>query len=123
MIKKILIVDDSPVARLMVKSSLPQDKGYEIFFAQNGQEGLDKFKEYNPDVTFLDLTMPVMNGLECLEKIMKIDNNAIVIVLTADVQPQSMEKVMSLGAFRMLKKPADKDSIRKILMNVEGKAG
>ena len=56
MISKILIVDDSPVARKMLKNSIPKDKGYEIFEATNGQEGVAKYQELNPDLVFMDLT-------------------------------------------------------------------
>lgn len=123
MTKKILIIDDSPIARRMLKSCLPQDSGYEVYEAVDGQEGLEKFKDIHPDVIFLDLTMPLMGGIECLEKIMTIDKNTPVIVITADIQIQSMKKVMDLGAFRLLKKPASKKSIQRALMNAQGIAG
>ena len=71
--KKILIVDDSPVSRQIVKKCLPKDQTFEIYEAVNGQDGLEQFKKNNPDVTFLDLTMPVMDGLEALGEIKKIE--------------------------------------------------
>lgn len=120
---KILIVDDSAIARKMMKSCLPKDQDYEIYEAENGKEGLEKFKEIYPYITFLDLTMPIMGGFECLENIMKVDKNAIVIVVTADIQVQSMKKVMDLGAFRVLKKPLNKEAFRRALMNAQGKVG
>lgn len=119
MISKILIVDDSPVARKMLKNSIPKDKGYEIFEATNGQEGVAKYQELKPDLVFMDLTMPVLDGYKATAKIMELDKNAIIIVTTADVQPKSISNVMELGAFTLLKKPAKAESIVDAIEKVE----
>jgi two-component system chemotaxis response regulator CheY len=119
MIKKIMIVDDSPVARKMLKTCIPKDKGYEIFEAENGMDGIQKFQELKPDVIFMDLTMPVLDGYGSLEQIIKLDKNAIVIVTTADIQPKSIETVMELGAFTLLKKPAKAKTIQDALAKAE----
>jgi len=119
MISKILIVDDSPVARKMLKNSIPKDKGYEIFEATNGQEGVTKYQELKPDLVFMDLTMPVLDGYKATAKIMELDKNAIIIVTTADIQPKSISNVMELGAFTLLKKPAKAESIIDAIEKVE----
>jgi two-component system, chemotaxis family, chemotaxis protein CheY len=119
MISKILIVDDSPVARKMLKNSIPKDKGYEIFEATNGQEGVTKYEELKPDLVFMDLTMPVLDGYKATAKIMELDKNAIIIVTTADIQPKSISNVMELGAFTLLKKPAKAESIVDAIEKVE----
>jgi two-component system chemotaxis response regulator CheY len=115
MIKKILIVDDSPVARKILKSCIPKDYDYEFHEASDGFSALEVFKSIQPDVTFMDITMPEMNGMECLEKIMAINDKAIVIMCTADVQIQSIGKAMSLGALDFIKKPASKETVQKAL--------
>jgi two-component system, chemotaxis family, chemotaxis protein CheY len=119
MINTILIVDDSPVARRMLKTCIPKDKGYEIFEAGNGQEGFEKYKELHPDIVFMDLTMPVMDGYQATAKIKEFDKEAIVIVTTADIQPKSIASVMELGAFTLLKKPAKTESIQEAISKVE----
>jgi len=111
MIKKILIVDDSPISIKIIKSCIPKDQGYELFDAADGQIGVEKYKEINPDLTFMDLTMPVMNGFQALEEIIKFDQKAMVIILTADVQIKAVAKAHELGAFSVLKKPPAKESI------------
>ena len=68
MIKKILIVDDSPIARKMLKSCLPKDQEYEFHEAGDGKEGFGKYMEINPDLTFMDLTMPIMTGYESIDE-------------------------------------------------------
>lgn len=111
MIKKILIVDDSPISIKIIKSCMPKDKDYELFDASDGQMGVEKYKEVKPDLTFMDLTMPVMNGFEALEEILKFDQKALVIILTADVQIKAVAKAHDLGAFTVVKKPPAKESI------------
>lgn len=119
MIRKILIVDDSPVARKMLKNSIPKNKGYEIFEATDGQDGIKKFQMLKPDVVFMDLTMPGVDGYTALEEIRNIDSNAMVIVTTADVQPKSISTVMERGAFTLLKKPAKANIIEEALNKAE----
>ena len=115
MLKKILIVDDSPVARKILKSCIPKEPEYEFFEACDGQNGLDKFKEILPDLTFMDITMPVMGGLECLEEIMKFNEKARIIMCTADIQIKSLERALDLGAMNILKKPPSKELVEKAM--------
>ncbi|OQX62728.1 MAG: response regulator [Desulfococcus sp. 4484_241] len=119
MIEKILIVDDSPVARKMLKNSIPKNRGYEIFEATDGRDGIKKYQLLKPEIVFMDLTMPGLDGYAALEQIIKLDNNAIVIVMTADVQPKSISNVMALGAFTLLKKPAKAHVIEEALDKAE----
>jgi two-component system chemotaxis response regulator CheY len=119
MAKKILIVDDSPISRKMLKSCIPAESVKEFLEAGDGLAGLNVFKESLPDVTFLDLTMPVMDGVQALEEMKKHNPDAVVIVATADIQVKSIEKVMGLGAFHVLKKPPTKESVREILQKVD----
>jgi len=123
MIRKILIVDDSPISRKMLKGCLPKERDFEIEEAGDGAAGLDMFKMHSPDVTFMDLTMPVMDGVQALEEIMKYNRNAVVIVCTADVQMKSINRVLDLGAFHVVKKPPTKGNIFKALDLVEERSG
>ena len=115
MIKKILIVDDSSVARAIVKKCLPKDRDFELTEASNGQEGVQKFKEVRPDLTFLDLTMPVMDGFDALKAIKEEDNLAVVMVLSSDIQNKTVEKVITLGADMVIPKPPSAESIQEAL--------
>lgn len=115
MIKKILIVDDSPVARAIIKKCLPKDRDFELTEANNGQEGIQKFKEVRPDLTFLDLTMPVMDGFDALKVIKEEDNLAVVIVLSSDIQNKTVEKIVTLGADMVIPKPPSAESIQEAL--------
>lgn len=119
MIKKILIVDDSPISIKIMKSCIPKDRGYELFDAANGQIGLDLFNQIKPDLTFMDLTMPVMNGFEALQEIMKLDSRAMVVIATADVQIKAIAKAHDLGAFSVIKKPPTKENVAAAILAVE----
>lgn len=119
MIDKILIVDDSPVARKILKSCIPADQGYVLYEADDGTVGLERFSEVRPTVTFLDITMARMDGMQCLEQIKKLDGEAVVIMCTADIQPKSAQRAEALGAFTMIKKPPSKDAVREVLLQVE----
>lgn len=111
MVKTVLIVDDSPISRKMLKSCFEKDANLEILEAGDGLAGLEIFRNAAPDLTFLDLTMPVMDGFQALEEMKRHDPNALVIVATADIQAKSIEKVMALGALHVLKKPPTRDSV------------
>jgi len=70
----------------MIKSSMPKEQGYQFFEAGDGQQGQEMFQELRPEVTFMDLTMPVRDGITSVQEIMKVDDSASVVVLTADLQ-------------------------------------
>jgi two-component system, chemotaxis family, chemotaxis protein CheY len=113
---KILVTDDSKMARKMVIKTLTEniEGDLEIFEAQNGQEALDIYKEVSPKIVFLDLTMPIMDGFTALEKIKEFDANAKVVVISADIQKLSMDRVLQLGAFNFVKKPIDSEKMKQI---------
>ena len=117
-ISKILIVDDSPISRRMLKSTIPKEPGYEFFEAGDGQQGLEMYKELRPDLTFMDLTMPVMDGITAVQEITKFDISACIVVLTADVQAKMIMNAYEAGAFLVLKKPPNKDVIQDALNKV-----
>jgi two-component system, chemotaxis family, chemotaxis protein CheY len=116
-IKRILIIDDSPVARILLKKCIGE--GFEIYEAGTGEEGLDLYKSINTDITFLDLTMPGMGGLEVLKELLIIDPKARVIVISADRQSSTIKEAISIGAYTVLKKPPRQDRIHKTLHSIE----
>ena len=119
MIKKILVIDDSPISRRIVKSCIPKDREYEIQEAGDGLAGLEAYKAFRPDVTFMDLTMPVMDGFEATGKIVELNQDAVVIACTADIQIKSITAVLDKGAFMVLKKPPTKETVEDALAKAE----
>ena len=119
---KVLITDDSKMARKMLIKTLNESitEEIEIFEAQNGLEALETYKQISPNLVFLDLTMPVMDGFEALEKIKEFDKNAKVVILSADIQKLSVERVLALGAFNFIKKPIDSTKMQQIINKING---
>ena len=115
----LLICDDSNMARKQVARSLPADWDVDITFATNGVECLQAIREGKGEVTFLDLTMPEMDGYGVLEHVFKEGLNAMVVVISGDIQPEARERVKNLGAIEFIKKPISKEKLIEVL-NVYG---
>jgi len=115
-----MIVDDSNSSRKMttvaLKPFLKDDD--KIAYAANGAEAVEKFDEFSPDVTFMDLTMPVMDGFEASEKILQKDKSALIIVISADVQQKTRDKLKEIGVKMFIKKPISKDAIRAVFETI-----
>ena len=111
----LLICDDSNMARKQVTRSLPDDWEVDITYAKNGVEGLAAIREGKGEMVFLDLTMPEMDGYGVLENVFKDNLNAVVIVISGDIQPEARDRVMKLGAVDFIKKPVNKDKLAAVL--------
>ena len=104
---KILVVDDSAFTRQIVRNVL-NGRGYrEVIEAENGEEGLRKYETEKPDVVLLDVIMPDLHGTEVLKKIMIMDENAKVIMLSAVGQHKTVKICNKLGSAGYVIKPFD----------------
>ena len=102
---RILLVDDSLVIRLILTRIL-KPAGYEIVGeAGNGEEALAKYKELQPDLVTMDLTMPEMTGIEALKAIMEYDRGAKVVVVSALGQKSLVIEAIEAGALNYITKP------------------
>ena len=112
----ILIVDDTKLSRMTIKKRLPSaiKEKATIREGANGNEAVSLYKEQRPDIVFLDLTMPDMDGFEALAYIREFDRDARVYVVTADIQAKSKEKVMNLGATGIEAKPISEERLAEI---------
>lgn len=115
----VMIVDDSKTSRSMLKNIL-EENGYEIIAeAENGQEGFEKYCELKPDYVTLDITMPVMDGIQTLIKIKEYDSNAKVIMVTAAGQKGKMLDAIKLGAAEFVTKPFETTQIVSIMESIK----
>ena len=112
---KVLVVDDSPMARKMLIHALPKDWDVELAQAGNGREAMAALHAREVDVMFLDLTMPEMDGFQVLEAIQRDGMKCLVIVVSADIQPIARERVKRLGAIAFVRKPIAAEPIRVVL--------
>ncbi|RZD14804.1 MAG: response regulator [Candidatus Acidulodesulfobacterium ferriphilum] len=114
---KVLIADDEPHIRLLLEQTLEdlEDEGLEILVAENGAEALEVIRENKPDMVFLDVMMPKMNGFEVCAEVknnLKIQDICIVL-LTAKGQETDKLKGMESGADMYITKPFNPDDIVK----------
>lgn len=107
---KILIVDDSRTSRRIMRTLLTEN-GYEVVEAENGEIGVQKYKEETPDMVTMDITMPVMDGLEALKAIREYDSSAKIVMVTAAGQESKVMEAVKLGAAEFITKPFEKEKI------------
>lgn len=101
---KILVVDDEPLVRLALKKVFTQ-KGWAVEVAENGEEGLEKWQSFNPDLVFLDVLMPKLSGPEVLNRVPA--KTAFVILMSAFAGDFDLDKAKANGADLFLAKPFD----------------
>ncbi len=106
----ILIIDDEPAHRLMVRAVL-EDAGFSLLEADNGQDGLSVLQNRTVDAVLLDMRMPGMDGLETLQHIQGLSIPPPVIMLTAYGSVGSAVEAMKVGAFDYLGKPTDNEEL------------
>ena len=110
---RVLIVDDSMFVTKQISQILTSE-GFEIVgTAADGAEGVEKYKELFPDVDLvtMDITMPRMDGVSALEKIMEFDGNARVIMVSALGKQDLVKKSLMLGAKNYIVKPLDRKKV------------
>ena len=108
-----LVVDDSKIVR-KICSDIINELGFETEEAEDGQQALEKCQSEKPDFILLDWNMPVMNGIEFLEKFRALDGNenTKVIVCTTENDLEKIQTAISAGANEYIMKPFDKEIIK-----------
>ena len=114
--KKIAIVDDEVHIRALLEQSLEdlqEDHDVELFTAANGQEGLELINEERPDLVFLDVMMPAMNGYDVCQIVRNNPDlkHVKVVLLTAKGQEADRERGLAVGATQYMTKPFDPDEL------------
>ncbi len=97
MAKAALVVDDSAIAREFLIDIVKRLGLHPIRQAENGVEGLDVVRTFQPDVVFLDIEMPVMGGLEALKEIRKFDRRALIVMMTSIASPEVVRACIDGG--------------------------
>jgi two-component system, chemotaxis family, chemotaxis protein CheY len=116
--QSVLIVDDEAHVRLYIRMLL-RNMGIEQFVeGGNGREGVELYREYRPDLTLLDINMPIMDGLEALETILSEDPEAMVVMMTAEATRQAVENSGQIGALQFIRKDTPREQIQAILANL-----
>ncbi len=109
--KKILIVDDDPNIVFAFKKMFEKE-GYRTISEGDGVGGLEAIQKEEPDLAFMDVSMPKMDGLEVLEKIKKMGLDVPVVIITGFGTMQTAIRAVQLGAYEYITKPLDVDKVR-----------
>ena len=119
----VLMVDDSRTSRKILRGVLEQG-GFEVIGeACNGEEGYLKYKELKPDIVTMDITMPIMDGIESLSLIKHENENAIVVMITAAGQKEKMVDALKRGAEEFITKPFAETEVLTTLKKITEHAG
>jgi len=116
---RVLVVDDAAFMRMMIKDILRKG-GYEVVGeAEDGAKAIEKYKELQPDLVTMDITMPDMDGIAAVKEIRKIDPNDLIIMCSAMGQQAMVIDAIQAGARDFVVKPFQPDrvleAVRKVL--------
>lgn len=113
-----MIVDDAAFVRLSIRTIL-ENNGFEVITeAANGKEAIEKYNELKPDLVTMDISMPIMNGIEAVEQICKNDKNAKVVMVSALGQEAIVREAIILGAKTFVVKPYKEEKIIETLKKI-----
>ena len=110
---RILIVEDEPISLEMLSKTLKED--YNVLTADNGKKGFELYKKFNPHIIISDLNMPIMNGIELIQKIRELDQNSKIIITTFKDDVQTLLQATELKLFKYLIKPIDFIALKNII--------
>ncbi len=107
----VLIADDAEFMRMMLRDILEDMDCEVVSEAGTGQDAFENYKEKKPDLVWLDISMPVMDGLEALERIIAFDPSARVVMITALGQKEQVLSCIKAGARDFIIKPFDQERV------------
>lgn len=112
---KILIGDDSILARKQLKDILTRLGGVHYIEAANGQEAIDRYKEEPADIVFLDIVMPVKDGIAATKEIIDHDPSAVVIIASSIGTKEQLKSAIESGAKDFVQKPFNANNIQRVV--------
>ena len=108
---KILIVDDALFMRVTIKRALEEEGFTDCLEAENGEAACRIYEAEHPDLVLMDISMPVMNGIDALKNIKKMDSHAVVVMCSAVGQEAMIQEALEYGASEFIVKPFKKEQI------------
>ena len=114
---RLLIIEDEKITRISLSDILKRE-GYEVYSAEDGEEGLATYKSMRPEVVITDLRLPKLGGMEVLQTVLSLDPRCKVILITAYATVDTAISSLKLGAFDYLTKPFSPEKLLSILRNI-----
>lgn len=115
---KLLIVDDSSTVRRSIERHILSDRVTEIYQAANGREAMELFERYRPEFVTMDLTMPEMDGLTCISKMMALKPDTRLMVISALGDAETAIEAVERGANEYVVKPFSAADLNLALANL-----
>lgn len=116
--KTVLVVDDSRFMRASLKNLLTKS-GYEVIAeAEDGEAAVEEYFKYKPDIVTMDITMPVMTGIEALRAIKSQDAQAKIVMVSSEGEKYYIKQAMISGAKYFIIKPFKEEMVMKILKDI-----
>ncbi len=111
----VLVVDDEPHIRKYIGLILRKLGTPTVVEAANGEEAIAAFAQHNPDLVLMDVNMPIMDGLQALERINAEHPDALVVMLTSLATRHVVERCLELGAINFVRKDTPKETMAKVI--------
>jgi len=115
-----IVIDDSDFARMNIKKIIASVGGEVVGEAKDGKDAAEMYSQHNPDLVILDITMPIVDGLEALANIMEIDKDAKVIIVSSLGNKEMIKEALAKGAKQFVTKPFNADHVSMIIKSVAG---
>lgn len=115
---KVLICDDSLLARKRLADLLKQYGCEQIFEAPDGEKAVSLFKSISPDLVFMDIVMPVKTGIEALKEIKADDKNAKIVMVSSAGTQSHLTEALQAGAVDFIQKPIDPEMFEHLVNNL-----
>jgi two-component system chemotaxis response regulator CheY len=116
----ILIVDDAAFMRMMIKDILSKNGYTVVGEAENGIKAIEKYKEVNPDLVIMDITMPEMDGIQAVKQIKSLNDSAKIIMCSAMGQQAMVIESIQAGARDFIVKPFQAERVIEAVKKVVG---
>lgn len=113
-INSVLVVDDNKTIQDTM-SFILENLGQKVWSANNGEDAVKKYQKYKPDLVFMDIKMPKMNGVEAITKIKEINNKANIIIITAFSEDNDVRELAKSDSIKIIDKPFEIAEIKKCL--------
>jgi len=116
---KMMVVDDSNIIRSKIRRSCDPGQFEVVATAQDGIDALSKFRRLKPELVTMDLTMPNMDGIECITSLINVDPNVQILVISALSDQDTGIEALECGASGFLLKPFSEQELREALEDIK----
>lgn len=114
----VLVVDDALFMRTTIGHLFEEWGFHPVYTASNGKEAVELYKEYQPDLVTMDITMPVMTGLDASKEILQFDKSANIIMISALGQQKLIVQALEYGVKDFITKPFEPQQLKIVVNNV-----